>query len=271
MTPEEAKQAYDELIAEAREMNLKKTKEVYTEVHHILPKSLGGDNSPENKVRMLGRKHFEAHWLLTHVWEESSRKYNKMVKALHKMSFGIHKDEYRIMADEYEHIRTLNRNALYGDNNPSKRPEVRKKISNKLTGVKHSEERKAIECAAQQELCKKPETSENRRIAALKRPPVSAETRKKRSQQQKGKKPGNFGKQATPKARQNMSDAQLIAQNRPEVKQHQRDVQTGKKRTSETKKKIKHVNIIRWKLTRLAKRLATLLLIHDANITTSQV
>lgn len=36
----------------------------YTEVHHILPTSMGGPDIPSNKVVLTGREHFIAHWLL---------------------------------------------------------------------------------------------------------------------------------------------------------------------------------------------------------------
>lgn len=36
-----------------------------TEKHHIVPKSMGGDNSSENLVRLTAREHFVCHWLLT--------------------------------------------------------------------------------------------------------------------------------------------------------------------------------------------------------------
>lgn len=38
--------------------------EGYFENHHILPKSLGGDDSPENLVALTGREHWVAHLLL---------------------------------------------------------------------------------------------------------------------------------------------------------------------------------------------------------------
>lgn len=37
----------------------------YTETHHILPKSLGGTNNPENLVVLTAREHFICHKLLT--------------------------------------------------------------------------------------------------------------------------------------------------------------------------------------------------------------
>lgn len=36
----------------------------YAEVHHIVPKSLGGSNLKANKVKLTAREHFLAHWLL---------------------------------------------------------------------------------------------------------------------------------------------------------------------------------------------------------------
>ena len=38
--------------------------EGYTEKHHILPRSIGGDNSPENLVVLTAREHFICHYLL---------------------------------------------------------------------------------------------------------------------------------------------------------------------------------------------------------------
>jgi hypothetical protein len=39
--------------------------EIYREVHHIVPKSLGGSNSKDNLVALTAREHFVCHWLLT--------------------------------------------------------------------------------------------------------------------------------------------------------------------------------------------------------------
>jgi len=40
------------------------SKEVYTESHHILPKSLGGNNSKDNLARLTAREHYIVHRLL---------------------------------------------------------------------------------------------------------------------------------------------------------------------------------------------------------------
>lgn len=45
-------------------------KETYGEVHHIWPKSLGQDNSPENLVRLTAKEHYVAHHLLTKIFPD---------------------------------------------------------------------------------------------------------------------------------------------------------------------------------------------------------
>jgi hypothetical protein len=42
-----------------------RTLDTYSEMHHIIPKCLGGDNSKENLVELTAREHFICHWLLT--------------------------------------------------------------------------------------------------------------------------------------------------------------------------------------------------------------
>lgn len=58
----------------------------YTELHHIIPKSLGGSNSKDNLVKLTAREHFVCHLLLTKMVESASK--NKMVYALWMMIKG---------------------------------------------------------------------------------------------------------------------------------------------------------------------------------------
>ena len=37
----------------------------YKEIHHIMPKCLGGNNDSSNLVELTAREHFVVHWLLT--------------------------------------------------------------------------------------------------------------------------------------------------------------------------------------------------------------
>lgn len=57
----------------------------YFETHHILPKSLGGNNTPDNLVMLTGREHFICHWLLVKMYPAGSDAREKMVNALWRM------------------------------------------------------------------------------------------------------------------------------------------------------------------------------------------
>ena len=48
----------------SRPTRLKKTKDLYTERHHIIPRSLGGSNDKDNLILLTGREHFIAHLIL---------------------------------------------------------------------------------------------------------------------------------------------------------------------------------------------------------------
>jgi hypothetical protein len=44
--------------------NINNTKDIITEQHHILPKSMGGSNDISNLIDLTPRQHFLAHWML---------------------------------------------------------------------------------------------------------------------------------------------------------------------------------------------------------------
>lgn len=46
----------------------------YIEKHHIIPKSLGGTNAPDNIVKLLAREHFICHLLLIKMTENKSKR-----------------------------------------------------------------------------------------------------------------------------------------------------------------------------------------------------
>jgi hypothetical protein len=62
----------------------RETSESYFEKHHIIPKSLGGDNSKENLVNLTYREHFICHKLLVKMTEGSNKR--KMACALWTMT-----------------------------------------------------------------------------------------------------------------------------------------------------------------------------------------
>ena len=57
--------------------------EGYTELHHIIPQSMGGSNDKENLVDLTAREHFICHWLLIKMTEGKDR--SKMLYALNGM------------------------------------------------------------------------------------------------------------------------------------------------------------------------------------------
>ena len=57
--------------------------EGYTELHHIIPQSMGGSNDKENLVELTAREHFICHWLLIKMTDGEDR--SKMLYALKGM------------------------------------------------------------------------------------------------------------------------------------------------------------------------------------------
>lgn len=76
--------------------------EIYTEKHHIIPKSCGGDNSPTNLVRLTAREHFICHLLLPKI--TSGNFHHKMVHALWRMCNSL-KADYKVNSKTYTKVR----------------------------------------------------------------------------------------------------------------------------------------------------------------------
>jgi hypothetical protein len=57
--------------------------EGYTELHHIIPQSMGGSNDKDNLVELTAREHFICHWLLIKITEGKDK--SKMLYALNGM------------------------------------------------------------------------------------------------------------------------------------------------------------------------------------------
>lgn len=67
--------SYAELINFARVQNRQKGSGTYYELHHILPKSMGGTNEKENLILLTLQEHVLAHYLLALENETSNKKY----------------------------------------------------------------------------------------------------------------------------------------------------------------------------------------------------
>jgi hypothetical protein len=90
--------------------------EGYYEVHHILPRCMGGGDEPENLTKLTAREHFIAHWLLVRMYPEEG----KLANAFWMMSNGSknkeHKRDYSVSSRAYaeaKELRGKNQSEIY--------------------------------------------------------------------------------------------------------------------------------------------------------------
>lgn len=119
----------------------------YYEQHHIIPKSLGGNNTDNNLVKLSAREHFICHWLLTKMVNNTKHQY-QMWNAFSCMLYreNPYQQRHKISSRIFENIKKANRHIkskkMLGENNPmfnkTHTAEARKKISEAHKGKKHS-------------------------------------------------------------------------------------------------------------------------------------
>lgn len=122
---------YDNIIQKARSENRKKSKDIYYESHHILPKCLGGSDILINRVLLTAREHFICHKLLYFLYPKN----NKLFLAFFMM-FNVNDKqirEYKLSSREYEKLKILNGKIMSEINTGIIRSEeTRRKMSNKI-------------------------------------------------------------------------------------------------------------------------------------------
>lgn len=64
------KSLYERLVSHAK---TRQCTEEYYEVHHIIPRCMGGDNSKDNLVALTAREHFIAHLLLHKIYPKNKK------------------------------------------------------------------------------------------------------------------------------------------------------------------------------------------------------
>lgn len=179
----------------------------YTEMHHIVPRSIGGGDGEDNLVKLTAREHFVCHRLLTRMTTGDAR--HRMAYAAYMMMFGSrhHQREFKVTARTYEKL-----------------SEAARAATSALTKgkPKHTPKSKArlAESARNQP----------RRLGKV----VSAETRDKISKANKGRK-------HTDSTREKMSNAHRGRKKSHETRRKMSDYWRGKERqphTEETKKRI---------------------------------
>lgn len=185
-------------------INNAKTKkyEDYSEVHHLIPRSLGGTNKKSNLIRLSAREHFICHLLLTKMTYGKYKQ--KMIFALKAM---IHiKRKY-----QFRHLTNNSRIFEYCRTEYSKAMSLRRKS---YTGWHHSEETKEKIRQSNrnkiipQEQRDKISNTLKGSIPAFKGCKHTPETLKFISEKLKGMIPPNKGKKMSPQAVENNRIAQ---------------------------------------------------------------
>lgn len=116
----------------------------YYEKHHIIPRSLGGEDDEQNLVALTAREHFVCHKLLVKITEGKNRA---------KMSYGLwqmaqinqNQQRIKISSREYNRIReslSEARAVLWDDDKKAERSKKYSGEGNPFYGKKHTEESK---------------------------------------------------------------------------------------------------------------------------------
>ena len=109
------KEHYRKLCSSRQILHRVKGGDVYYELHHILPKSLGGDNTKNNLVLLTAREHYIAHLLLYMIYkEEGGDTFKKMSFALTSMLSGKRTPHLHFSAKQYNLLKEAARNIRKG-------------------------------------------------------------------------------------------------------------------------------------------------------------
>lgn len=95
---------YQEIYNKIIKNRLENPLETYTEKHHIIPKSLGGNNKKSNLVKLSAREHYICHLLLTKIYKKGEE-HDKMIYAFLMMCNAKsknHKRDYKYNSRLYE-------------------------------------------------------------------------------------------------------------------------------------------------------------------------
>ncbi len=163
---------------------------VYYEKHHIVPRSLGGSNDPDNLILLTAREHFIAHLLLPKFLIGAHRK--KMVRARWYLS-NLSKYDNVINSRTFEKYRLEYSGIISGSNHHNYgkvlSEETKAKMSESRTGLKRSEETKA------------------KMSKAAKRRRYSKETKAKMSESKQGKNHPLYGCKHSLETKAKMSES----------------------------------------------------------------
>lgn len=128
---------YLKLITKA--MNRENVPCEYTERHHIIPRCVGGDDSPYNIISLTAREHYIAHHLLHRMVPEDDR----LFFAFYMMAYVSDNNQQRYTSRRYGYLkeekaeRTRKRSLDYW-NDPKWGKYRRQEVSQRFKGIKKS-------------------------------------------------------------------------------------------------------------------------------------
>lgn len=135
---------YYMIVDRAKSQTRFKREDIYFESHHIIPKSLGGDNSDDNKVLLTFKEHYICHRLLPKMVSEKEHvtKMNYALYILNKASNGQFRElSYHQRMICLEANRKASRTRNHKPNLGNKHSEKTKQIlREKSSGRKHTQE-----------------------------------------------------------------------------------------------------------------------------------
>lgn len=94
------KQIYQNIINKSK-LQCRSKKDSYFEKHHIIPKTIGGDNSKENIVLLTAKEHFICHRLLCFIYPESKSLHFAFWAMCNQVKGDVKRD-YKITSRTYE-------------------------------------------------------------------------------------------------------------------------------------------------------------------------
>jgi hypothetical protein len=219
----------------------------YYEVHHIIPRCLGGNDQPENLAKLTAREHFICHWLLTKFVNAQKQKINFALWSMMNLE-NEHQQRYKITSRKYQLLKENLTDTFKTFLGKTHTAEARQKIS---------QSRKALIANG---TIKVNENKEKYKIISQKRKghTLSDETKAKIGNAHKGKTISeeqkaylsqlNKGKPKSESARKKLSNTlkeQYASGNRQltnEAKEKIRKANTGKIVSNETKEKLSKIN-----------------------------
>ena len=174
---------YQNIIENAKSSCRLKTDEVYYELHHIVPRSLGGNNSTDNLVLLTYKEHFICHHLLCKFTSGLDK--SKMIYAFWCL---VNKEKIPFSKREKYKEEFIKRISMTNKLNKDSRNEKRYLTNLRRYGYKHNQQN--------------PEMKEKTRKSLL-------EYYKLHPERQKGVDNGNYGNQHSSETKRSIGDSSI--------------------------------------------------------------